>query len=183
MMALGFECRAGWRSPAALLFFVVIAAAALAPWTVLGQAAAPGRTGADRPDDVTQARQLLMDGIETEMNVIELATGAGRKFEFADLQSCAYMISTLLTVFPHLFPSETEPSVGADGTPSATAASSAIWDDFDRFYARAQAASEAALQASQAPDIQRFREPAARLRDACDSCHAAHMSVPEPPTR
>lgn len=175
MMAPGVGRRAGVRSLPALLSFLVVAAVALAPWMVLGQARAPGLTGADRPDDVIQARQLLMDGVETEMNVIELATDAGRKFEFADLQSRAYMISTLLTVLPHLFPPETKPSVGADGTPSATVASSAIWDDFDRFYANAQAASEAALQASQAPDMDRYRARAARLREACDSCHATYM--------
>ena len=183
MMASKVERRAGSRSLGAILSFLMIAAAALAPCTVNGQARAPGLTGADRPDEVIQARQLLMDGVETEMNAIELATGAGRKFEFADLQSRAYLISTLLTVLPHLFPPETKPSVGADGTPSATVASSAIWDDFDRFYANAQAAAEAALKASQAPDMERFREAAARLREACDSCHANYTSIPEPPTR
>jgi hypothetical protein len=39
---------------------------------VRGEDRVPGLTGIDRSDDVIQARQLVMDGIESEMMVIEL---------------------------------------------------------------------------------------------------------------
>ena len=103
------------------------------------EAGMPGLTGADRPDDVIQARQWLMAGVESEMLAIDMADG-GRKFEFSDLQSRAYMISTLLTAFPHLFPPETKPQPLADGSPSPTAAAPAIWEDFDELL-RASAGS------------------------------------------
>jgi hypothetical protein len=63
----------------------------------------PGLTGIDRSDDVIQARQLLMDGVESEMMVIELGL-EGRAPQLDDLKARADRISTLLTAFPHLFP-------------------------------------------------------------------------------
>ncbi len=42
---------------------------------VHGEDRVPALTGIDRSDDVIQAHQLLMDGIESEMMVIELAVG------------------------------------------------------------------------------------------------------------
>ncbi|HKD26900.1 MAG TPA: hypothetical protein VKC66_13485, partial [Xanthobacteraceae bacterium] len=41
--------------------------------TVRSEDRVPGLTGIDRSDDVIAARQLLMDGVESEMMVIELA--------------------------------------------------------------------------------------------------------------
>ncbi len=56
----------------------------------------PGLTGIDRSDDVIQARQLLMDGIESEMMVIELGL-EGKAPQLDDLKARADRISTLLT--------------------------------------------------------------------------------------
>ena len=76
-----------------------------------GQERVPGLTGIDRADDVVTARQLLMEGIDDEMRDVDLAAG-GQDFPLEDLKSHAYMISTLLSAFPHLFPPQTKPAAG-----------------------------------------------------------------------
>ncbi len=142
----------------------------------------PGLTGIDRSDDVIQARQLLMDGIESEMMVIELAL-EGSAPQFDDLKARADRISTLLTAFPHLFPPQTKPGVAADGTPINTTATPAVWQEFDTFYGLAKSGATIAYDASQAGNAQQFREQAKKLRAACDGCHAQYMHVdaPTPP--
>jgi cytochrome c556 len=142
----------------------------------------PGLTGIDRSDDVIAARQSLMDGVESEMMVIELGLeGSGPQFD--DLRARADRISTLLTAFPHLFPPQTKPGVAADGSPINTTATLAIWQDFDAFYGIAKDAAMTAYDASQAGAADRFREQVKKLRVACDGCHAQYMHVegPSPP--
>jgi cytochrome c556 len=140
----------------------------------------PGLTGIDRSDDVIAARQLVMDGIESEMMVIELAL-EGSAPQIDDLKARADRISTLLTAFPHLFPPQTKPGVAADGSPINTTATPAIWQDFNAFYSIAKDAATTAYDASQAGTSDKFREQAKKLRGACDGCHAQYMKV-EPPS-
>jgi cytochrome c556 len=140
----------------------------------------PGLTGIDRSDDVIAARQLVMDGIESEMMVIELAL-EDRAPQFEDLKARADRISTLLTAFPHLFPPQTKPGKAADGSPINTTATPAIWQDFDAFYGIAKDAATAAFDASQSSTADKFSEQAKKLRVACDGCHARYMKV-EPPS-
>jgi cytochrome c556 len=140
----------------------------------------PGLTGIDRSDDVIAARQLIMDGIESEMMVIELGL-QGNAPQFDDLKARADRISTLLAAFPHLFPPQTKPGVSADGSPINTTATPAIWQDFEAFYGIAKGATTTAYDASQAGTAAQFREQAKKLRDACDGCHAKYMKV-EPPS-
>jgi cytochrome c556 len=140
----------------------------------------PGLTGIDRSDDVIAARQLIMDGIESEMMVIELALEA-KAPQLEDLKGRADRISTLLTAFPHLFPPQTKPGKAADGSPINTTATPAIWQDFDAFYGIAKDAAMAAYDASQAGSADKFGEQAKKLRVACDGCHAQYMKV-EPPS-
>jgi cytochrome c556 len=166
------------RRAAALLSLAVLVATTAGP--LMSQDRVPGLTGIDRPDDVVQARQLLMDGIDAEMMPIDLAT-TGQQFPFDDLKSHANTISTMLSAFPHLFPPQTKPSVAPDGSPSTTAAALAIWQDFEDFYGKTQAAAMVAFDASQAGDIGQFRELGKKLRAACDGCHARYMRVDEPP--
>lgn len=164
------------------------AVAAITALTILVAASAgvrcedrvPGLTGIDRSDDVIQARQLLMDGIESEMMVIELGL-EGKAPQLDDLKARADRISTLLTAFPHLFPPQTKPGVSADGSPINTTATPAIWQDFDAFYGLAKNAAATAYDASQAGTADQFREHAKKLRGACDGCHAKYMHV-EPPS-
>ena len=167
---------AGVASAVALTFAVTIVSLS----TARGEDRVPGLTGTDRPDDVVQARQLLMDGVETEMGVIELAL-EGKAPDLGDLKMRADRISTLLTAFPHLFPPQTKPGVSADGTPSTTTATLAIWQNFDAFYDTAKGAATSAYDASQAATAEQFKEHVKKLRGACDGCHAQYMHV-EPPS-
>jgi cytochrome c556 len=149
---------------------------------VRGEDRVPGLTGIDRSDDVIQARQLVMDGIESEMMVIELGS-EGRAPPLDDLKARADRISTLLTAFPHLFPPQTKPGVAADGSPINTTATPALWQNFDAFYDIAKGGATTAYNASQAATADQFREEAKKLRSACDGCHAQYMKVqpPSPP--
>jgi len=142
----------------------------------------PGLTGIDRSDDVIAARQLLMDGVESEMMEIEIGL-EGSAPPFNDLKARADRLSTLLTVFPHLFPPQTKPGTAADGSPINTTATPAIWQDFDAFYGIAKEAATAAYDASQASTADQFREQVKKLRSGCDGCHAQYMHVeaPTPP--
>jgi cytochrome c556 len=167
----------GGLAVAAVLALAVIVAASA---KVRSEDRVPGLTGIDRADDVIQARQLLMDGIEAEMMVIELGL-QGSAPQLDDLKARSDRISTLLTAFPHLFPPQTKPGVSADGSPINTTATLAIWQDFDAFYGIAKSAATTAYDASQAGTAQQFREHAKMLRGACDGCHAQFMHV-EPPS-
>ena len=144
-----------------------------------GEDRVPGLTGIDRSDDVIAARQLLMDGVESEMMVIEIAL-EGSAPQFDDLKARADRMSTLLTAFPHLFPPQTKPGVAADGSPINTTATLAIWQDFDAFYGIAKDAATAAYDASQAGTADQFKAQAKKLRSACDGCHAQYMHVEGP---
>jgi cytochrome c556 len=147
-----------------------------------GQDKVPGLTGTDRPEDVVMARQLLMDTVGAEMAPLDQAAG-GNEFNFAEAQPRAYMISTLMTVFPHLFPPQTRPVTPPDGSPPSTAARPAVWESFDDFYEKAQSSATLAFDASRAENPEQFRDLAKKLRAACDACHAAYMRVeaPSPP--
>jgi len=123
-----------------------------------------------------------MDGIESEMMVIELGL-EGRAPQLDDLKARADRISTLLTAFPHLFPPQTKPGKAADGSPINTTATLALWQNFDAFYDIAKGAATSAYDASQAGTADQFRDHAKKLRVACDGCHAQYMKVesPSPP--
>ncbi len=154
--------------------------AVIAPAPVRSDDRVAGLTGTDRPDDVIAARQLVMDGVESEMMVIELGL-EGSAPQFDDLKARADRISTLLTAFPHLFPPQTKPGTAADGSAINTTATPAIWQNFDAFYDMAKGAATTAYDASQAGTADLFRQHAKKLRDACDGCHAQYMHV-EPPS-
>ena len=169
----------GGLAAAAVMALPVMVAASM---MVRGEDRVPGLTGIDRSDDVIAARQLLMDGIESEMMAIELAL-EGSAPQLDDLKARADRISTLLTAFPHLFPPQTKPGKAADGSPINTTATPSLWTDFDAFYDIAKGAATTAYDASQAPAGDRFREQVKKLRGACDGCHAQFMHVegPSPP--
>jgi cytochrome c556 len=147
--------------------------------TVRGEDRVPGLTGIDHADDVVQARQLLMDVIDADMMSIDLF-GAGTNAPLNDLKARADRISSLLSVFPHLFPPQTKPS---DSQAIPTTATPAVWTNFDDFYGRVQAAAMIALDASRAETADKFKDEGKKLRAACDSCHAQYMHVegPHPP--
>jgi cytochrome c556 len=154
--------------------FVILGAASPA----LGQEA-PGLTGATHPDDAIFARQLVMDEMETRAPGFD-AAGAGDEFDMEALKEDAYLMSTLFSAFAHLFPPETRPTVSPDGSPPLTAATDAVWQDFETFYGQVNDAAALALDMSLTDDTDQFREQAKQLRAACDSCHATYMFVVEP---
>ncbi len=156
--------------------WLAVAVAAVAVLPAAGQGQNVGLTGIDKPADVVQARQLLMDGIDEDMHDIDLA-GTGQPTRLDDLKAHADRISTLLTAFPHLFPPQTQPSPDA---PVPTTASPAVWKEFGDFYDRAAAAAKTALDASQAGTLDQFNTLGAQLRAACDGCHAKYMVVEQP---
>jgi cytochrome c556 len=158
---------------------VAVAAAVVLPAVVppaAGQGPSAGLTGVDKPGDVVQARQIVMDGVDSEMHDIDLA-GTGQSFPLDDLKAHADRISTLMTAFPHLFPPQTQPAPDAS---VPTTASPAVWKEFADFYDRAAAAAKTALDASQADTLDHFKPLGAQLRAACDSCHAKYMVVEQP---
>jgi len=50
----------------------------------------------------------------------------------------------------------------------------AVWQNYDDFVARAQRASQTALDASFAVSAEQFKALAKSLQQACDSCHQAY---------
>ena len=138
----------------------------------------PGLTGIDHAADVIQARQLLMSGIEEDMQAVDLAAG-GKDLPLDELKANAYRINIMLVAFPHLFPPQTKPSTAPDAP--STAAAPEIWQEFDAFYGQVDAAATVALEASQATAIDQFRESAKKLRAGCDGCHGKSMKVDPPP--
>jgi cytochrome c556 len=168
--------------PRTVIWFVGSAAAVLASTltsvpTVRSQERVPGLTGIDHADDVVMARQLLMDGVDENMMAIDLY-GAGTDAPLADLKARADRISTLLSIFPHLFPPQTKPS---DKLSTPTTATPAIWENFDAFYGMAQTAAMTAFDASKADTTPaKFKELGTQLRAGCDGCHAKYMHVEGP---
>jgi cytochrome c556 len=156
------------------LVLTLAMATAFAP--AIGQNQTTGLTGVNKPGDVVQARQTVMDGIDTEMQDIDQA-GAGERVPLDTLKAHADRITTLLTAFPHLFPPQTQPSPDA---PIPTTAAPAVWKEFEDFYSRATAAAKTAFDASQAATLDQFRPLGMDLRTACDSCHAKYMQVDQP---
>jgi cytochrome c556 len=140
-----------------------------------------GLTGIDRADDVIMARQMLMEGMEDEMSVVEVAAENDKDLKLPDLQARAYNMQRLLAAFAHLFPPQTRPPT--DGSPSTTSASPAVWENFDDFYGRVTDAAMTAFDLGQSDTADKFRAQVKKLRVACDSCHAVYMKVeaPTPP--
>lgn len=138
---------------------------------------APG--GATRVADAIQARQLLMDAIEEQMMPLEVVA-ARKDPPLPELKNRAYLISVLMTAFPHLFFQETRPGEGQADPSSETKALPGVWTSFDAFYDASQMAANIALDASQAANLSHFRNLAQKLRAACDSCHADYMAATDP---
>jgi len=159
-----------------LVLVMIIGVAALV--AARAEQSVPGLTGIDRAGDVVQARQLLMSGIEEEMQAIDVV-GGGKDLPLDDIKANAYRINLMLAAFPHLFPPQTKPSTGPDAP--STAAAPEIWQSFDDFYGQVEAAAAVAYEASQVSEIGPFRERAVKLRAACDGCHAKYMKVEAPP--
>jgi cytochrome c556 len=118
-----------------------------------------------------------MDAIGSNMDEIETMTSASGKIPLSDAHNHADLISVMLQAFPHLFPPATnqwKPNVERDAG-TDTFASPDVWTRFSDFYKRADTASNLALDASRAETESEFRALAAKLRAACDGCHADYQ--------
>src|SRR5690349_6333928 len=141
--------------------------------------AGAGWTGLAAPDQVITARRELMAEAERLMKPID-SFSIGEPGDPAALKSSAVTIDALLAALPHLFPPTTNLFDPAAHDPP-TLALPTIWDRFAAFQTFATAAQRAAVAMSQAEDGEPLRMASARLRGACDTCHAAFMKPYTPP--
>ncbi len=154
--------------------------ASLLSTNVAALAQEAGLTGQDKAADVVQARQLLMDTVEENMMVIDSVV-AGKDAPLGDLKARAYLINTLATAFPHLFPPQTKPPSGTEDPGFQTNATLVLWQKFPAFYQSVQDFAAIALDASQTSDMTKFRDYGRQLRAGCDSCHEKFMTPVEGP--
>jgi len=130
--------------------------------------------GENHPADVVLARRVLMTGIGRNMDEITAMIEDGGAINLHEAHEHADLISTMLLAFPHLFPVETDTwskQLAEDDPAHVSLALPTVWQRYDDFVARAQAASQTALDAAFATTTARFTTLAKDLQQACDSCH------------
>ena len=138
-----------------------------------------GWTGLTEADEIIEARRLLMVEAERLMKPIdELAIG--EPADAAAVRSNAVTLEPILLALPHLFPPTTNLFDPAALDPP-TVALPAIWQRFAAFQTFAESAEGAAAALAAADDGEPLRAASARLRGACDTCHAAFMKPYRPP--
>lgn len=130
-------------------------------------------TGASKPLEVIAARQHLMEHVEELMLPIDLLE-VGEKAPSEVLHEHAGMISAMLAAAPHLFPPTTNLFKAEDAQP-ATLALPAIWENFEGFYAMAEATAAAAEAMTMAEDFEHQQQAGKALRASCDACHALYL--------
>ena len=131
------------------------------------------------PKDTIFARKTAMGEIDMNMDEVETMLAPGGKLDLADAREHAEVISTLLMVFPHLFPPSTNQwKEGAERDPATdTFANPAIWSNFADFYKRATEASKIAWSAAGAKKPDEFRTQIKELRLRCNGCHALNLKT------
>jgi cytochrome c556 len=164
----------GLRQVAAVTIGICIAAGVVAAAVQALEARRAPTRGETHPADVVLARRILMTGIGRNMDEITGMIEDGGTFELHEAREHADAISTMLLAFPHLFPVETDTwseKLAEDDPARVSFALPAVWQDYDGFVARAQTASQTALDASFAKTAEQFKALARDLQQACDSCH------------
>jgi cytochrome c556 len=139
----------------------------------------PGWTGLTEPGEVIEARRLLMAEAERLMKPID-EFSIGQPGDPAALRSAATTLEPLLLALPHLFPPPTNLFDPAAHDPP-TIALPTIWQRFAAFQTFAESAERAAAALAAAEDGEPLRAASARMRAACDPCHAAFMKPYTPP--
>jgi cytochrome c556 len=160
------------RTAAVALGSVCLAAAVLGS----GLVASAQNQSAATPEDAILARKTLMDTLSDNMDQIE-AMISTNKIDVPDAHDHADAISAMLMAFPHLFPPSTnqwKPDVTPDPV-TGTSASPEVWTKFADFYKRANDASKTAFDISRAEKADDVKAGTAKLRTACNECHAAYM--------
>jgi cytochrome c556 len=139
----------------------------------------PGWTGLTEPAEVIEARRLLMVEAERLMKPID-EFSIGGPGDPGALRSAATTLEPLLLALPHLFPPTTNLFDPAALDPP-TVALPTIWQQFAAFQTFAESAERAAAALAAADDGEPLRAASARMRAACDTCHAAFMKPYVPP--
>jgi hypothetical protein len=118
---------------------VVAAAAAIAVLTVVMPTDPAPAQELPAAKETIFARKILMGAIDRNMDEIETMLAPEGKLELADAQEHSETISTMLMVFPHMFPPTTNQwKAGAARDPATdTFASPDVWTNFVYFYQRA----------------------------------------------
>jgi cytochrome c556 len=138
-----------------------------------------GWTGLTQPEEVIEARRLLMQELERQIGPIDQFT-LGKSADLDALRSAAATMEPLLLAFPHLFPPTTN-LFESTQLESPTIALPAIWEDFETFQQVAVDTEEAAVEIVAAKTAGQLRTAARRLRARCDACHAAFTRPYAPP--
>ena len=141
--------------------------------------AGAGWTGLTEPDELIEARRLLMVEAERLMKPID-EVSIGERADAAVVRSNAVTLEPILLALPHLFPPTTNLFDPAAHDPP-TVALPAIWQRFAAFQTFAESAERAAAALATADDGEPLRAASARLRAGCDTCHAAFMKPYTPP--
>jgi cytochrome c556 len=163
-----------------VLVFVVIVLAGVLVIRDREPALEAGWTGLTEPEEVIEARRVLMIQIEQLMRPIDQYTADGDG-DLAALRSAAATIEAMLLAFPHLFPPATN-QFDAEVREPPTYTLPALWDDFGRFLTFNEAAEHAAATMAASEDPEAFRAAGRSLRASCDGCHAAFTRPYTPPT-
>ncbi len=140
----------------------------------------PGWTGLTEPGEVIEARRLLMAEAERLMKPIDEYSIGLPGDAMRALRSAATTLEPLLLALPHLFPPTTNLFDPAAHDPP-TIALPTIWQRFAAFHTFAESAERAAAALVAADDGEPLRAASARMRAACDTCHAAFMKPYTPP--
>lgn len=141
--------------------------------------AEPGWTGLTEPEEVIEARRVLMTEAERLMRPVD-GYIVGEPADAAVLRANAASLEALLLALPHLFPPTTnrfDPNV----LDPPTAALPTIWQRFPAFLTFAESAERAAAALRDAEDTEALRAASTRLRGMCDACHAQFMKPYTPP--
>jgi cytochrome c556 len=139
----------------------------------------PGWTGLTAPEEVIEARRVLMTETERLMKPVDDFI-VGEPAAAAVLRENAAAIEAMLLALPHLFPPTTNLFDPAALDPP-TVALPTIWQRFAAFETVAESAEGAAVALATAEDGEPLRAASERLRAACDRCHAAFMKPYTPP--
>jgi len=142
-------------------------------------AAEPGWTGLTKPEEVIEARRVLMTEAERLMKPIDTFS-IGEPADAAQLRENATSIEALLLAAPHLFPPTTNLFDPAAHDPPTTALPT-VWQRFPAFLTFAGSAEKAAAALREAEGEEALRAASTRLRGACDACHAGFMKPYTPP--
>jgi cytochrome c556 len=139
----------------------------------------PGWTGLTAPDEVIEARRVLMTETERLMKPVD-GLIVGEPADAALLRENAAAIEAMLLALPHLFPPTTNLFDPARLDPP-TVALPTIWQRVAAFETFAESAEGAAAARAAAEDGEPLRAASARLRASSDRCHAAFMKPYTPP--